>query len=607
MTIAGPGRVESDRKSFTDALLFGANILFILWIAFWTFLIVLTVLPAILCIHRSWRPGRAPIANRRFIQVYGQLTVRLSWPMIRVSVLNRPAIKAIEPCVYVLNHFSPVDVFFCGFVPTYKTVLAIRAWPFRLPLFNIFMRAAEYMNVEEISGFEILKAASTLIGSGIGVLFFPEGHRSRNGQLWPLRKGAFRIAAENHVPIIPVTIQGTEYLGGYKSRLFRPCRVNMRFHPPLVADGCDAAAIKDLRDRVTALFQKEVYDIRSDAKPGPSLARTTADPAIGAEGYGCRASALGGTDDDQESDPGCGLKRLPAEDATRFEVKNLIPHSGDMNLIEGSAWRDHKKIILSMTVPADNIFVAPDGTIAPLALIEMLAQLCAAEHSYKLRLGPDQRINGFLGSIDHVRFRTPVRAGDRIDMVIWQVLELGEIHRVRGEIYRGTALAGQAELTLFEASAGNPKWEAPVPPSKPLRAVLDENRNPWAEEKDRVGREILRNLRRLDIRPRESAEATFAFPPDFIGFSGHFPGRPLVPGVIIIYLGWVLAEMCLPARLEVRFIKKAKFTKPIRPWDKVDVIVRRLKSDETSAVWFSADVLNQGNPIAKVEIGLAQT
>jgi 1-acyl-sn-glycerol-3-phosphate acyltransferase len=282
MPTAGSLRARSEGFWRSDSLVFVGNILFIFWYAGWTALIVLIVLPAILCLHRSWISGNAPIAVRRFIQVYGYLAVRLSWPMIRVSVLNRSAVKTIEPCIYVLNHFSFIDVFFCGCMPAYKSVLAIRAWPFRLPFYNIFMRAAEYLNVEAISGAELLDKASELIRSGTGLLFFPEGHRSRTGQLLPLRKGAFRIAAENRVPVVPVAIRGTEYLGGYRSRLLRPSRVVIRFYSPLYAEGCDAAAVKNLRDRVKALFERDVYSVIANARTRPTHRGAVGERAMGA-------------------------------------------------------------------------------------------------------------------------------------------------------------------------------------------------------------------------------------------------------------------------------------------------------------------------------------
>lgn len=115
------------------------------------------------------------------------------------------------------------------------------------------------MDVEKTPLPETLRQAAKMIQDGNCMLFFPEGHRSPDGRLLPLNKGAFRIAAESQVPVVPVVIEGTEYLGGYKSRLLSPCRVRLRFFPPLWSEGKDFVAIKNLRQKVEDIFQREVY------------------------------------------------------------------------------------------------------------------------------------------------------------------------------------------------------------------------------------------------------------------------------------------------------------------------------------------------------------
>jgi len=223
-------------------------------------LIALLSFPFFFCYYHGWKSEQLQLATRRFIQFYGRWAIRLSWPLIRVSVNNRTEVKGIEPCVYVLNHFSFIDVFFCGYLPGYQTVIAVRSWPFKIPFLNIFMYLAGYMNIENRPYENILSSAAAQLKSGACILFFPEGHRSRTGQFHPLGKGAFRIAAENDVPIIPVTIEGTEYLGGYKSTLLRPSHVRIRFFPPMRANGNNFVEINKFRDRVKNLFLGEVYD-----------------------------------------------------------------------------------------------------------------------------------------------------------------------------------------------------------------------------------------------------------------------------------------------------------------------------------------------------------
>lgn len=252
--------------------LYVLNGLFFLWFCVFTLVIGAVVLIPNYFYHRSWRPGRHALAIRRFIQMYGRMVIRLSWPMIRTTIENRETVKKVQPCVYVLNHFSFADVFFCGYLPAHATVIAIRSWPFKIPILNIFMGIAKYMDVEKMAQDETLRNAAEELTNGNSILFFSEGHRSRNGNLFPLGKGAFRIAADNNVPIVPVTLEGTEYLGGYKSRLLKPCQVKMRFFPPIFATDNSFANVNALRQQVEALFLREVYDKRQPPSQNPEAA-----------------------------------------------------------------------------------------------------------------------------------------------------------------------------------------------------------------------------------------------------------------------------------------------------------------------------------------------
>jgi len=57
---------------------------------------------------------------------------------------------------------------------------------------------------------ESINSARSRIVDGVSVVFFPEGTRSRNGELKPFKKGAFRFALEMGLPILPVVIHGTK-------------------------------------------------------------------------------------------------------------------------------------------------------------------------------------------------------------------------------------------------------------------------------------------------------------------------------------------------------------------------------------------------------------
>ena len=59
----------------------------------------------------------------------------------------------------------------------------------------------------------------------------------------------------------------------------------------------------------------------------------------------------------------------------RFAVREQVPHKDRMLLIDGTAYKDGDTVKLSFVVPGGSVFVAPDGVLAPVAMVEMLAQL----------------------------------------------------------------------------------------------------------------------------------------------------------------------------------------------------------------------------------------
>lgn len=79
-----------------------------------------------------------------------------------------------------------------------------------------------------------LNAAKSRITQGTSVIFFPEGTRSRSGELQAFKKGAFRMAVELSLPILPVTLRGTrEILPSDTSDLTPGRDVKMIIHPPI--------------------------------------------------------------------------------------------------------------------------------------------------------------------------------------------------------------------------------------------------------------------------------------------------------------------------------------------------------------------------------------
>lgn len=122
---------------------------------------------------------------------------------LQIADFDWSAIKG--PCILVANHQSLIDILLLLQLPTDARCWAKR-WPFRVPFLGLMMRLCGHLCVEDPRVF--YKAAESL-RSGVSLLVFPEGTRSRDGKLTRFHDGAFVLAARTGVPVVPVLIRGS--------------------------------------------------------------------------------------------------------------------------------------------------------------------------------------------------------------------------------------------------------------------------------------------------------------------------------------------------------------------------------------------------------------
>jgi 1-acyl-sn-glycerol-3-phosphate acyltransferase len=93
-----------------------------------------------------------------------------------------------------------------------------------------------------------LEEALSRLGDGIGILFFPEGTRSTSGKLLPFKKGAFRTAIEQQLPVLPVTVVGTREVLPNQTITPFPGKAKLVVHPCLETEGMEISHIDGLMD-----------------------------------------------------------------------------------------------------------------------------------------------------------------------------------------------------------------------------------------------------------------------------------------------------------------------------------------------------------------------
>ncbi len=163
---------------------------------------------------------------------YGRLLVKGSWPYIRREIIGTEKIPN-GSCVVVLNHRSFLDIFFSSLVPIPNQMVIVRNWVFDLKLFGWSMRLAKYPVIDETPLDKLIEVCRSLVKQNVSFQFYPEAHRSHDAKLLRFRRGAFMIAVDNNIPIVPVCMTGTNDFGSYKFPYFKPARIKVEILDPI--------------------------------------------------------------------------------------------------------------------------------------------------------------------------------------------------------------------------------------------------------------------------------------------------------------------------------------------------------------------------------------
>jgi 1-acyl-sn-glycerol-3-phosphate acyltransferase len=161
--------------------------------------------------------------------------------------------------VFCSNHESNVDpaVLFNCLNPTlhilYKAEL--RSIPIMRTVFDVggFVPVARQDREKAI---ESIAAGAASLRAGNSFLIFPEGTRSRSGELLPFKKGGFIMAIQAQVPVVPVAIRGGRDAMRKGSAIVRPVHVSVRVGQPVPTRGLTVDDRDALISRVRAEVEK---------------------------------------------------------------------------------------------------------------------------------------------------------------------------------------------------------------------------------------------------------------------------------------------------------------------------------------------------------------
>jgi 1-acyl-sn-glycerol-3-phosphate acyltransferase len=241
-------------------------------ILFWTFFVVSSAVlfvGALLLFVLTFPFDRNRVALHLYSCFWAQLYFLVN-PLWRLQVEGREKLPWRGAAVLVSNHESLGDVLVLfGLYRPFKWVS--KASVFNLPFLGWNMRLNGYVPIvrgRKESVLEMMADCRRWLSRGMPVLLFPEGTRSPDGVVRAFKDGAFKLAVEEGVPVIPIVLTGTADTlpkHGVVLRTFADCRVRVLDPVDPAPFGGDFAA---LRDHVRGL----VVDARASMRGEPGSA-----------------------------------------------------------------------------------------------------------------------------------------------------------------------------------------------------------------------------------------------------------------------------------------------------------------------------------------------
>ncbi|MGK2925947.1 MAG: lysophospholipid acyltransferase family protein [Lysobacterales bacterium] len=247
------------------------------WLLFLPLAIVMTVVFSMLTVIFAW------LVNPNFAsRVFGGAWARVVASLTPIRIVIEGAEHAQSDRSYVVasNHQSIYDI-----LVIYGWLRLDLKWVMKqelrkMPAIGIGCEKAGHIFVERRNPKQAaaaITAALERLGDGIGIMFFPEGTRSPDGRLLPFKKGAFRTAIDQQIPLLPITLVGTrDVIPARTLRLF-PGTVRMVIHPPIETAGMTVEQVDELLQHARRVISSAMPpELRTELRP-------KLNPALGPE------------------------------------------------------------------------------------------------------------------------------------------------------------------------------------------------------------------------------------------------------------------------------------------------------------------------------------
>ena len=180
----------------------------------------------------------------------------------RWSVFNSERVPLEGPVILASNHASYIDPPLVGAGVRRQINFLARETIFRVPILAAILRSWEVVPVDRDGGTgRGLKMILSRLEKGGAIILFPEGTRSRHGELNPARSGIGLAVIKSTAPVVPSRVFGTHKAFGPHMLVPRPRRLTVKYGRPLLFEALRAEAATCSKQRVKEIYQQVADEI----------------------------------------------------------------------------------------------------------------------------------------------------------------------------------------------------------------------------------------------------------------------------------------------------------------------------------------------------------
>lgn len=178
--------------------------------------------------------GFANFASRVLATLWAKLNAAVT--LMDVTIEGEENLAAGQSYVLAANHLSLVDIYVLYGITGLDVKWVMKKELRAVPVLGLACELMGHIYVDRTnteSALHSIANAKDRIKDGMCVAFFPEGTRSRTTELRSFKKGAFRMAQDLGIPVVPVSIHNTNRVLPSDTLNWRPGKVKLIFHAPV--------------------------------------------------------------------------------------------------------------------------------------------------------------------------------------------------------------------------------------------------------------------------------------------------------------------------------------------------------------------------------------